>query len=187
MSRKDEIGDYYLWDNLTKTCDGQTPPFKKPSISEFIALLDEAENAEAKMTLPPLAPLAIDLSRPNYTDKLLGPAKSAPQNFDVKTYKKLSKSRIIIERRLDLHGAQQDRAYSLLLSFLRNASGDNLRYVIVITGKGARNGAILQTMVPKWLQWGAAAQYVSAFATASAKHGASGALYVRLRAAKSNS
>lgn len=181
MSRKDKIDDYYLWDSLTKTCDGQAVALKKPSLAEFVALLEGVEQGKTKPPLS-LAPFGPAQPPPSYTDKLLGQAKTAPQNFDIKTYKKLSKSRIIIQRRLDLHGAQQATAYSLLLSFLRKASGDNLRYVIVITGKGARNGGILQNMVPKWLQWGAAAQYVSAFATASAKHGASGALYVRLRA-----
>lgn len=181
MSRKDKIDDYYLWDALTKTCDGQTAFFEKPSLAEFVALLEGVEKGETKPA-PSLAPIRPAQQPSSFTDKLLGQAKTAPQNFDIKTYKKLSKSRIIIQRRLDLHGAQQAAAYSLLLNFLRKASGDNLRYVIVITGKGARNGGILQNMVPKWLQWGAAAQYVSAFATASAKHGANGALYVRLRA-----
>lgn len=209
MACSKDIDDYYLWENLTKTCDGEQPAFYSPTIAEFAALLEFPPTAPAAPTAPaePVSqtshakclakPHANPVSRnitsaatampaplptQSYSNKLLGRAKTTPQTFDEKTYGRLRKQKIKIERKLDLHGAQQDHAHSLLLNFLAQASKDKLRYVIIITGKGgiAEQG-ILRQIVPKWLCWGAHAIYVSAFAQASAKHGANGALYVRLR------
>lgn len=215
MACSKDIDDYYLWENLTKTCDGEQPAFYSPTIAEFAALLEFPPAALAAPTraAAPTAPaepvsqtshakclakphakpvprnitsaataMPVSLPTQSYSNKLLGRAKTTPQTFDEKTYGRLRKQKIKIERKLDLHGAQQDHAHSLLLNFLAQASKDKLRYVIIITGKGgiAEQG-ILRQIVPKWLCWGAHAIYVSAFAQASAKHGANGALYVRLR------
>ncbi|MBL8584671.1 MAG: Smr/MutS family protein, partial [Rhizobiaceae bacterium] len=72
-------------------------------------------------------------------------------HFDSQTHEKLARGRLPIEGRVDLHGMTQDEAYFLLLAFLRRAFEDGVRYVLVITGKGARSDGILRRAVPGWL------------------------------------
>jgi len=64
--------------------------------------------------------------------------KAPPQlfPFDKPTYRKISRGRVEIEGRVDLHGLYRDEAYSLLLNFLQSARHRGLRHVLVITGKG---------------------------------------------------
>ena len=58
-----------------------------------------------------------------------------------------------IDARVDLHGMTQGEAHGLLLSFLHRAHAGGLRYVLVITGKGASFGSegVLKRAVPAWL------------------------------------
>ena len=103
--------------------------------------------------------------------------------LDEPTLEKLSKGRLPIEGRVDLHGMTQDEAYSLLFSFLHRAHAGGARYVLIITGKGSSSGGngVLRRLVPAWLSTPAFRQLVSSHDHASRHHGGSGALYVRLR------
>ena len=60
--------------------------------------------------------------------------------LDRATLDKLSRGRLPIEGRVDLHGMTQSEAHSLLLSFLQRAHAGGVRYVLVITGKGFSSG-----------------------------------------------
>ncbi|ODT29507.1 MAG: DNA mismatch repair protein MutS [Kaistia sp. SCN 65-12] len=104
-------------------------------------------------------------------------------SLDEPTLDKLSKGRLPIEGRVDLHGLTQQEAYSLLLSFLHRAHAGGIRYVLVITGKGSSSGGdgVLRRSVPAWLSTPAFRHLVSSHDHASRHHGGSGALYVRLR------
>ena len=120
-----------------------------------------------------------------------GPATIAPrpkspivvQRLDEPTLDKLSKGRLPIEGRVDLHGLRQDEAYSLLHSFLLRAQAGGIRYVLVITGKGSSSGGdgVLRRSVPAWLATPAFRGIVSSHDHAARHHGGGGALYVRLR------
>ncbi|TIX75578.1 MAG: DNA mismatch repair protein MutS, partial [Mesorhizobium sp.] len=103
--------------------------------------------------------------------------------IDEPTLEKLSKGRLPIEGRVDLHGLSQDEAYSLLFSFLHRAHAGGIRYVLVITGKGSSSGGdgILRRAVPAWLSTPAFRPLVSSHDHAARNHGGSGARYVRLR------
>lgn len=102
-------------------------------------------------------------------------------HFDDQTHDKLAKGRLPIEGRVDLHGMTQDEAYFLLLSFLRRAFEDGVRYVLVITGKGSRSDGILRRAVPGWLATPPFRMLVSSHDDAARRHGGGGALYVRVR------
>jgi DNA-nicking Smr family endonuclease len=116
-----------------------------------------------------------------------GAAKPKTQHvahaLDEPTLDKLSKGRLPIEGRVDLHGLTQDEAYSLLFSFLHRAHAGGIRYVLVITGKGSSSGGdgVLRRAVPAWLSTPAFRPLVSSHDHAARNHGGSGALYVRLR------
>lgn len=139
---------------------------------------------------------------PVIAPEISGGAKPAPQSIqgaapatpkpktqhvshalDEPTLDKLSKGRLPIEGRVDLHGLTQDEAYSLLFSFLHRAHAGGIRYVLVITGKGSSSGGdgVLRRAVPAWLSTPAFRPLVSSHDHAARNHGGSGALYVRLR------
>jgi DNA-nicking Smr family endonuclease len=110
-------------------------------------------------------------------------ASRVSHTLDEPTLEKLSKGRLPIEGRVDLHGLTQDEAYSLLFSFLHRAHAGGIRYVLIITGKGSSSGGdgVLRRAVPAWLSTPAFRPLVSSHDHASRHHGGSGALYVRLR------
>lgn len=132
---------------------------------------------EAKPASPPVPAAA----------SLAGTPKPKTQHvshaLDEPTLDKLSKGRLPIEGRVDLHGLTQDEAYSLLFSFLHRAHAGGIRYVLVITGKGSSSGGdgVLRRAVPAWLSTPAFRPLVSSHDHAARNHGGSGALYVRLR------
>jgi len=88
-----------------------------------------------------------------------------------------------IDARLDLHGLTQAPAHAALLRFLRDASVRDARLVLVITGKGSRDGerGVLKRQVPQWLALPEFRSLVVGYEDAGIRHGGEGALYVRLR------
>jgi DNA-nicking Smr family endonuclease len=74
-----------------------------------------------------------------------------------------------------------------LLRFLQAAQRDGAKFVLVITGKGARaqdERGVLKRQVPLWLKLPEFRAYVVGFEEAHIGHGGEGALYVRLRRAR---
>jgi len=104
-------------------------------------------------------------------------------HLDRVTQKKISKGRLALEARIDLHGLRQDEAYGLLLSFLNRAHASGIRYVLVITGKGRSSASdgVLKRSVPSWFATAPFRPLVSGYEDAARNHGGEGALYVRLR------
>jgi DNA-nicking Smr family endonuclease len=89
----------------------------------------------------------------------------------------LRRGRTEPEARLDLHGMSHDRAYRVLIGFLKKAHSDDKRVVLVVTGKGG----VLREALPLWLGQTDLLPLVSGIAEAHSKHGGSGAFYVSLR------
>jgi DNA-nicking Smr family endonuclease len=127
-------------------------------------------------------------------------------NFDRKAAKRLRAGRIVIEARMDLHGMRQDEAHGALSGFLRSCQARGMRWVLVITGKGAPRRStwnsdgddfrfemgsfdtggrpepgILRRSVPRWLAEPDLRALVVSHTEAAANHGGEGALYVQLR------
>jgi DNA-nicking Smr family endonuclease len=108
-----------------------------------------------------------------------------------RTRQRLARGLQSIEARIDLHGFTQDKAHSALMRFLRDAQASGMKFVLVITGKGrARldidgNTGILRREVPRWLKGADFRAYVVGYEPAHVGHGGEGALYVRLRRARS--
>ena len=94
-----------------------------------------------------------------------------------------------IDARLDLHGMTQARAHSALSGFIAASYNAGCRCVLVITGKGSKDGerktGVLKENVPLWLCEMPNSPVVLKFMTAQPKDGGSGALYVYLRRKKS--
>jgi DNA-nicking Smr family endonuclease len=129
---------------------------------------------------------------------LSAPARPAPaatrpapqlEPFDRRLKQRLARGTAPIDARIDLHGKTQSAAYGQLLSFLRRAQAEGAKFVLVITGKGARDDGsergVLKRQVPHWLELPEFRGYVVGFERAHAGHGGAGALYVRIRRQKS--
>ncbi|MBC8716355.1 Smr/MutS family protein [Ochrobactrum sp. Marseille-Q0166] len=171
--------DRILWETVAKT----TKPLsgKKPKEEEFpdfkIVMAQAAEKMPAKK--PPSS--AADTPTPK---KKFNSLNEMPiHTFDRPTHRKISKGRVDIEARIDLHGLTQNDAYELLYGFLLSAHARGLKHVMVITGKGRSFGSegVLKQAVPHWFSTPLFRLLVSAYEDAANHHGGHGALYVRLR------
>lgn len=172
--KKPDVGelkeeDRVLWNLVARTA--------KPLKGARLAILPDPVS-EPKPT--PTEPARFTSSAP-VAHKPKTPRVS--HSLDEPTLDKLSKGRLPIEGRVDLHGLTQEEAYSLLFSFLHRAHSSGIRYVLIITGKGSSSGGdgVLRRAVPAWLSTPAFRPLVSSHDHASRHHGGSGALYVRLR------
>jgi DNA-nicking Smr family endonuclease len=110
--------------------------------------------------------------------------------IDRKAKQKIARGRDVIDARIDLHGHTQAEAHDALLRFLRRTQSRGARVVLVITGKGGRgenDRGVLKRAVPLWLALPEFRDLVIGFDSAAMAHGGEGALYVRLRKARSAS
>lgn len=85
------------------------------------------------------------------------------------------------ERTVDLHGLFQEQAREVLDMRIIDAISDDVRVVLVITGKGPSGMGVLRKAVPVWLESAPYRGHIAAIRTAHPRHGGSGALYVVLR------
>lgn len=110
------------------------------------------------------------------------PDKAIPE----KDRRKIEHGQRSIDLKIDLHGLTQDEAYVRLKVALNQASADDLRRVLIVTGKGGSKSdkdgrGILARNVPEWLRSGGLSHLISGISTAAPRHGGGGALYVTLR------
>lgn len=105
-----------------------------------------------------------------------------PIDIDRRSWARLRRGQVEIERTLDLHGRTQTEAHGALNRFLTMAYAAGLRCVLVVTGKGGGEGrGILRQMVPRWLGEAIHKPYVLTFCPAQPRHGGDGALYILLK------
>jgi DNA-nicking Smr family endonuclease len=143
----------------------ESPPAAKPAPVAMPPSPPEA----AKPRVPPLAPV------------------------ERQTLAALRRGKKKVDAVIDLHGMRQAEAHDALLGFLRRSQGAGYAVVLVITGKGGAGTAdvffeergVLRRVVPHWLRLPDVRSLVLGFEEASPHHGGSGALYVRLRRARS--
>jgi DNA-nicking Smr family endonuclease len=163
-----------LWGRITRSI---APLRRKP------ILADPAETA-ATPSKPKPAPSARPHAAavgatPNPVPRL--------QPLDRRQKQRLARGTESIDARIDLHGKTQGEAHVALLRFLRGAQTDGAKFVLVITGKGARatdiwsERGVLKRQVPLWLRLPEFHRYVVGFEQAHVGHGGEGALYVRVR------
>ena len=128
---------------------------------------------------------AKDLAKPPAPrgPKALDPAR--PVDIDRRSWERLKRGQIAIERKLDLHGRTQSEAHRALDRFLAMAAATGLRCVLVVTGKGGAAGrGVLRQMVPRWLAEAGNRDKVLTYCPAQPRHGGDGALYVLLKRRK---
>jgi len=167
-----------LWESVAR----QVKPLRKgPRLVKPHAV--EVKSA----AVAPLAPL-----RPQPPVKIAPPPKpQAPALAPIarRDRTKLSRGKVEIDARIDLHGMTQTRAHRALFGFLQRAHHEGFTFVLVITGKGKVGAAdsergVLRRQVPQWLALPEFRTLVVGFEEAHIGHGGEGALYVRVRRAR---
>ena len=102
--------------------------------------------------------------------------------MDRRTADRFRRGKLPIEGRLDLHGLYQDAAHHALTDFILSSAAAGKRNVLVITGRGSREGSgVLRERLPQWLNQPPCREHVVAFTSARREHGRDGAFYVLLR------
>ena len=105
----------------------------------------------------------------------------ASQGVQISTLKRLKKGHIHWEAGIDLHGMTVDTARDEFSQFMRDATRQGLRCVLVVHGKsysGSGREPVLKSYVNDWLKQ---LPYVIAFVSAQPQEGGTGALYVLLK------
>ena len=146
------------------------PPDKPPSNK---LTTDSAEPAKPR-SAPRFPPVASQRLAP------LNPGRSG--DVDTRTSERLRRGQLRPEARLDLHGMYQDAAQGALVGFITESAARGHRCVLVITGRGSREGSgVLRERLPQWLNQPPCRAHVLAFTPARPQHGRDGAFYVLLR------
>lgn len=109
--------------------------------------------------------------------------------MDRRRFDKMRRGRLEPEGRLDLHGMTSERAHAALTAFILSAAAQEMRLVLVITGKGKaddsahqpRRHGILRHSLPHWLAAPPLIGLILEIAPAHQRHGGAGAFYVYLR------
>ena len=143
-----------------KKIAAKAPPAKKPA------------RATARPVSPPPPP-------PKPAKTL---ASGDYSGMDRRTADRFRRGKLPIDARLDLHGMYQDAAHHALNDFILSCAAAGKRKVLVITGRGSREGSgVLRERLPQWLNQAPCRNHVVSFTTARPQHGRDGAFYVLLR------
>jgi DNA-nicking Smr family endonuclease len=171
--------DFELWEEVARTV--------KP--------LSRARRKDASKAVP----------EPKAAPPALPPHPKTPRGvpppltgLDRKSERRMTRGKVEIESRIDLHGTGIERARARLHSFIVSQRSNDRRMVLVITGKGEspfarhtlhgtghfhapeRQG-MLRRKVPEWLHEPEFRAHVAGFQPAHPRHGGGGAYYVKLR------
>ncbi len=177
MSRRRSVSDdeRALWANVTRSIAPLRPRVRLPA-APSIDRAEPASKATRKAAPPRVAP-----------SHVAPPVKTAPPLAPLgrRLKQRVARGREPIDARIDLHGLTQAQAHAALLRFLHRAQADDVRIALVVTGKGARDGAgergVLKRQVPMWLRLPEFRSFIVSVEDAHIGHGGEGALYVRLR------
>jgi DNA-nicking Smr family endonuclease len=97
--------------------------------------------------------------------------------------RRLRRGLLPVDARLDLHGMSAGEARRAVAAFVRTMHARGERCLLVVHGKGEHSPGgvgVLRGEIAAWLSQGAGSEHVAAFATATARDGGEGAIYVLL-------
>ena len=153
------------------------------SVMAGTAALDERRPTAADRPRPQRTPARPAPPRPRVVPRPYARAldPQRPVDLDRRSWLRLKRGQVEVERRLDLHGQTQAQAHRRLQAFVAEAAAGGCRCVLIVTGKGLETGGTLRHMVPRWLNEEPNRARVVAFTPAQPRDGGTGALYVLLR------
>lgn len=178
-TKKLTSADREIWNKITQTA--KPLPDSEKNFSYFMEPEVINEASKPMQTKPnPLHKLK-DSAAVIYQPPSQPKPEVLPGQLDYSTTKKISKGKIAIDGRLDLHGLTQNQAYMRLYDYIEHAYYANNRIILVITGKGNLGRGVLRENVPKWLAEGIFRRFIASYGESHAAHGGGGALYIRIR------
>lgn len=167
-----------LWAAATRDVTQATPSDHAPRAKAPVSGADLLPQGRRTLTAHTMPPLGVQTT-------------ATGQGIDGKTDRRLRRGKMPIEARLDLHGMGQDAAHDAVLSFIERAALQNIRCVLIITGKGQHAQAlshwtdtpsgVIKARLPEWLTGPRIAPLVLKTYPAQPKDGGAGATYVYLR------
>jgi DNA-nicking Smr family endonuclease len=155
---------------------------RKPARKRAAAAVPKPK-AEGSLPVPERSVAALGTTR----GRAAKMAPTPPLSFDRDVDRALSKGRRAIEAKLDLHGMTLAAAERAVTIFIADASAQNRRVVLIVTGKGMRLeggrvfGGRIRAEFPGWLERSENRAHVAGVRPAHPRHGGSGAFYVLLR------
>lgn len=177
MPRRLDAEESALWARVTSTV---RPLHRKPAITP-------AAKAE---TPTPVTPTIIG-ARPQPSSKaaLKSPARPAASNtLDGGWDRRISAGRIAPDMTVDLHGHTLTSAHAMLEQRLGEAIMQDMRVILVITGRPPRPNqdperprGLIRQQLPHWLASSSYRNAIAAVRNAHPRHGGAGALYLVLR------
>ena len=99
----------------------------------------------------------------------------------VNSYNSLKKGKIKPDGIIDLHGYKLKTGKIKLKSYIVKSYENNLRNILIITGKGFNNLGVLKKEVPIWLDDQEIKIFLISYEIAPSNYGGSGALLVRIK------
>lgn len=168
-----------LWRHVTRDAKPLKHRHPQPTTDPQPAAGNNARSERKAGTMARTSAVAIQPAAATLPELAAG----AAPGVDSRTAGRLRRGELVIDGRLDLHGHTQEEAHRALVAFVETAWRGRARCVLVITGKGrSREGVgVLRAALPRWLNAEPLRQRILAFASAQAKHGGVGAVYVLLR------
>jgi DNA-nicking Smr family endonuclease len=187
--RKPDPDDLALWQAATREAK---PIRRRPGLRKATEAAKPTHAATSKTAAPaPAKPAKPPVpKRADARPAAPAPKKSEPLRLergqspgvDKRQAERLKRGRTPIEARLDLHGMTQEAAHKRLTSFLESAVVSDRRAVLVVTGKGLKEGSgIIRAQVPHWLNEPRLRPLILTYEYAQPKDGGMGALYILLR------
>jgi DNA-nicking Smr family endonuclease len=172
MPRRDlSPEDAELWRYVTRNVQPYHPtarrtPVAAPEEPSAPRALPSPEPPPARRPQRPAPPLVV----------------GAAQDMDRRTAKRFKRGDLAVDGRIDLHGFTLEQAHAALNAFLRREHGRGSRCVVVVTGKGQRDGeGKIRRETPHWLNQPTVRPLVLAVTEARTRDGGTGAFYVLLK------
>jgi DNA-nicking Smr family endonuclease len=157
--------------------------------NEFRQLIKKDKSVEkCKQVKRVIKPIKSPIERPKIQDKII-PIHHLVRDIFIDDrrsveggiLKRLSRGSHPIDISIDLHGYTVDKAYEVFYNTYLYATKSNLRLMLVITGKGDRNGYSIRSELMKWINIPEISSYIIYISEAHYKHGGDGAFYLILR------
>lgn len=176
---RDAMRDAKVFSHQAPVAEGSAAPaVSRPPRQTETAAVPAPSAQERAPHRPPATPVPAPSPRPNVP--LLDHRRSP--GLDKSTAGRFAKGMMDIDATIDLHGLTQPVAHAALARFIVDSADLGRRCLLVITGKGNREGSgILRAEVPRWLNEPGMRGLILAFTHAQPKHGGAGALYVLLK------
>ena len=112
-------------------------------------------------------------------NKVLKPNVTFTLNSKIK--KQIKSNRLNFDAIIDLHGKTEVQAHETIKEFISNSYLNNLKNIIIITGKGINCQGKLKLKTPLWLKSKELSKFIVGFETLPHNRGGEGALFVKLK------